>query len=427
MLSWGKYPKIKSRQLSMSWPTVQNLEAPSFLPTGNHRSYGDSCLSHTLDINFNNCDRFLSFDVETGIFKCQAGVLLHDILNIIVPHGWFLPVTPGTKFVTVAGAVANDVHGKNHHVDGCFGNHVLSFELMRSDGSTQVCSPKHHSDLFKATIGGLGLTGVITWVEFQLKPITSPLIETETIKFNNLDDYFSISQESDDFLYTVSWVDCLAKGESLGRGAFMRGVHSEQPCARTQVSKPKLNIPFHFPNFALNGFSMWAFNQLYYNKQIKRSVTSTTHYSPFFYPLDTIDNWNRIYGQRGFLQYQFVIPFAAGREVVRDVFKRISKSNMGSFLAVLKNFGNIPSPGLLSFPKEGVTLALDFPNHGHRLFKLLNELDEIIVQHEGRIYPAKDARMSPETFKKSFPNWQDFIKYKDPKISSAFWERVIGE
>lgn len=427
MLSWGKYPKIKSRQLSVSWPTLQNLDAPTFLPTGNHRSYGDSCLSHSLDINFNNCDRFLSFDAQKGVFKCQAGVLLHDILNVIVPHGWFLPVTPGTKFVTVAGAVANDVHGKNHHVDGCFGNHVLSFELLRSDGSIQVCTPEKNSELFNATIGGLGLTGIITWVEFQLKRISSPLIETESIKFKNLDDYFSISQESDDFMYTVSWVDCLAKGDSLGRGAFMRGVHSEQPSKNTQVSKPKLNIPFHFPNFALNGLSMWAFNQLYYNKQMKRTVSSTTHYSPFFYPLDAIDNWNRIYGQRGFLQYQFVIPFEAGREVIRDVFKRISKSNMGSFLAVLKNFGNIPSPGLLSFPKEGVTLALDFPNHGPRLFKLLNELDEIVVQHQGRIYPAKDARMSAETFKKSFPNWQDFIKYKDPKISSAFWERVIGE
>lgn len=424
--SWGNYPKLcSSKYLNCNWLTVEPNY--TFLPTGNHRSYGDSCLSNNFELNFLNANRFISFDPINGTIKCQAGTLFHDILNIIVPAGWFLPVTPGTKFVTIAGAVANDVHGKNHHIDGCLGNHILSFELIRSNGEKLICSPTENLNLFNATIGGLGLTGIISWVEIKLKKIESPLIDSQSIKFKNLDDYFIISNESKEFLYTVSWVDCLASGNSLGRGLYMRGNHSKVPSADAQTQFPKLNIPIDFPYFALNKFTMWAFNQLYYNKQLKYNVSTTSHFVPFFYPLDAIDNWNKIYGKRGFLQYQFVLPFDAGKETIKDIFKRISKSKMGSFLAVLKNFGDIPSPGMLSFPKEGVTLALDFPNHGSGLFKLLDELDHIIIQNNGRIYPAKDARMSSKTFKKSFPNWEEFLKYKDPRISSAFWDRVVGE
>ncbi len=429
--SWGLYPGVVQRPLVWT-DRGQNLPrvdaSGSVLCFGLGRSYGDSCLNAggsiipTLYLN-----HFLGFDPATGLIRCEAGVSFADILKVIVPQGWFLPVTPGTKFVTVAGAIANDIHGKNHHVDGNFGHHVLQFELLRSDGIRMTCSKAENSGMFHATIGGLGLTGAITWAEFQLKRINNPFIAQEVVRFENLREFFQLSQESEhDYDYTVSWVDCLAKGESLGRGHFMRGNHAPQRIEEPKgwAPPPELAVPFFFPNWALNPLSVKAFNLLYFNKQRVRSKASIIPFDPFFYPLDAIHKWNRIYGKRGFLQWQCVVPFNQGEEAIREIFHRIAKSRLGSFLAVLKTFGAVPAIGMLSFPREGVTLALDFPNVGEKLMSLLTDLDRLVGASGGAIYPAKDARMSAAIFHQGYPRLEEFKPYKDPQFSSSFWQRM---
>ncbi|MDQ3230352.1 MAG: FAD-binding oxidoreductase, partial [Pseudobdellovibrionaceae bacterium] len=341
--------------------------------------------------------------------------------------GWFLPVTPGTKFITVGGAIANDIHGKNHHCDGTFGHHLLRFELLRSDGQRLLCSRTQNTPYFHATIGGLGLTGVITWAEFKLKPVFNPFITQEVVRFRNLDEFFVLSEESEsEYAYTVSWVDCVAKGKGLGRGLFIRGNHASSIMSHVKNLKSggTRSVPIDFPAWALNSLSVKIFNNLYYRKQFKDFKRTTISYDPFFYPLDSIHHWNRIYGKRGFLQWQCVVPFADGRDAIQELLGRIAKSGYGSFLAVLKTFGKMPAIGMLSFPKEGVTLALDFPMAGPKLFQLLDELDGIVGNAGGAIYPAKDARMSSESFQKFFPRVEEFLQYKDPKFSSSLWRRV---
>jgi FAD/FMN-containing dehydrogenase len=398
------------------------------LPFGLGRSYGDSCLnSDNVLIPMASFDNFIGFDSTTGVLRAEAGVSLAAILATFVPRGWFLPVSPGTKFVTLGGAVANDIHGKNHHVAGTFGRHILAFELLRSSGERLKCSPTENSDLFAATIGGLGLTGLITWVELKLRPIRSPYLDTRTTKFRNLDEFFDISQESDSiFEYSVSWVDCTTRGAQLGRGLFMAGNFSERtkPGKRTSLSVP---FPCQGPSWLLNSLFMKSFNTLYYNKQISRVVEGLTHYEPFFYPLDAILDWNRMYGSRGFFQYQFVVPFEHDRGIIKEIFNRITASKRASFLAVLKTFGDIASPGLLSFPKKGVTLALDFPNQGPPTLQLMSELDAIVLQAGGSLYPAKDARMPPSAFRASHPRLAEFIPHIDPRFSSSLWRRVMEQ
>ena len=374
----------------------------------------------------------MDFDRTTGALRVESGVSLEEILRFSVPLGFFLPVTPGTKFVTIGGAVANDVHGKNHHVDGNISHHVTCFELLRSTGERHFCSRNSNSELFFATIGGLGLTGLITWVELTLKPVHNAYIDQEVIKTTGLKDFFELSKSSaKDFAYTVSWVDCLAKGDALGRGLYIRGNHAaDRPELKTPPSpSPKKSVPLDFPEFALSSLTVKAFNTLYYNKQRRRTVTNTTHYDPFFYPLDAVHHWNRIYGKRGFLQWQCVVPFTGdtGEDAIRAILTEISRAGLGSFLAVLKTFGDIPSLGVMSFPKEGVTLALDFPNSGPRLFKLLERLDHITREARGSVYIAKDARMSGESFRVFYPRADEFARYIDPAFSSSFWRRVHGK
>jgi len=371
-------------------------------------------------------NRFIAFDQKAGILRCEAGVSLDDILKLIVPKGWFLPTTPGTKFITVGGAIANDIHGKNHHVAGTFGCHVKAFELLRSDGSRLKCTSRTNTDLFKATIGGLGLTGLITWAEFRLKKINNAWIEMESIKFEGIEEFLELSNESDsDWEYTVSWIDCVAQGSSMGRGIFMRGNHSPASILSRKVhGDPKLTTPFNCPNIMLNSFSIKAFNTVYYGKQRNKCSRSRVHYDPFFYPLDAVNDWNRIYGNRGFFQYQFVIPFNNGQETMEEILRRITASKQGSFLAVIKTFGEKKSPGMLSFPRPGITLALDFPNRGESTLNLFTELDGIVDAAGGLLYPAKDARMSAEFFQKGYPQWEDFSSFVDPKFSSSFWRRV---
>ena len=432
--SWGRYPRVKHSQVQpVYWrsdlPDLASLDEPA-LPFAYGRSYGDSCLNAggvALDVR--HLQNFISFNEETGLLRCEAGVSLAEILEVMVPRGWFLPVTPGTKFVSVGGAIANDIHGKNHHRDGTFGCHVTCFELLRSNGERLICSPEENRELFEATIGGLGLTGLIIWAEFRMKRIANPYIDSDYIRFGSLREFFEISRASDkDFVYTVSWVDILVGGENLCRGIFMRGNHNTSPeLAAKPLKKPlPLAVPVDFPSFALNRLTVKAFNELYYRKQVPKQVHKVVSYDPFFYPLDSIHDWYRMYGRRGFLQYQFVVPFEHGDEAMREILGRIRRSGEGSFLTVLKTFGHMQSPGMLSFPRPGLTLALDFAYAGPKTLRLLDDLDRLIVQYGGAVYPAKDARMSAEHFQTFFPRWKEFAQYVDPKFSSSFWRRVTA-
>lgn len=399
------------------------------LPYGNGRSYGDACLNDGgLLLATRGLDRFIAFDPASGVLRCEAGVLLSEILALTVPQGWFLPVTPGTRFVTVGGAIANDVHGKNHHRAGTFGCHLRSLELLRSDGSRRTCTPERNADWFGATIGGLGLTGVITWAEFALKRIAGPMIDVETIRFGRLEEFFALSRASDkDYEYTVAWIDCVARGHALGRGLFMRGNHAGALYRQRAAKRPRrLHMPLTPPLSLVNRATLRPFNTLYFHRQRRERQRAAVYYEKFFYPLDAILAWNRMYGPHGFMQYQCVVPPAAGEDATRAILERIAASGSGSFLSVLKLFGDVPSPGWLSFPRPGVTLALDFPNQGAPTLRLLDALDEIVGQAGGAVYPAKDARMSAASFRRYFPGWERLRDYVDPRFSSSLWRRVTA-
>ncbi len=394
--SWGRYPKATPAKVTRLTDRDAPLPASDLpmLVFGNGRSYGDVCLNDGGHILLGRgLDRFIAFDAEQGILRAEAGVLLSEILDIMVPKGWFLPVTPGTRFVTLGGAVANDVHGKNHHRAGTFCHHVRAFELVRSDGSRRVCSPTENPEWFAATVGGLGLTGLITWVEIQLRAIEGPWIQAESRRFSGLSEFFALSETSDrEHEFTVAWVDCAASGANLGRGVLLSGNFA--PASAGQGKRPKahglLDVPFTPPSSLINQFSLKAFNALYSRKP---EGAFLTHYEPFFYPLDAIGHWNRIYGPKGFLQYQCVLPPDVAEPALRELLGRIAVSGQGSFLAVLKRFGDKPSLGMLSFPRPGVTIALDFPMLGAKTLLLLDRIDEVVVEAEGALYPAKDARM----------------------------------
>ncbi len=433
--SWGRYPKAAPAAAYFLHDRSAPLpltEKP-LLAFGNGRSYGDVCLNEDGNLLLTQgMDRFIEFDSKSGILRAEAGLLLSKILEITVPQGWFLPVTPGTRFVTLAGALANDVHGKNHHRAGTLGRHVRALELLRSDGSRRICSPTKSSDWFAATVAGLGLTGLITWVELQLRPIESRWIEVESISFPDLAHFFSLSAESDQsHEYTVAWYDCTGKGKALGRGIFLRGNHasgtignaaSNSSFQRNNFLRNKfLKVPFTPPLPLVNQLSIRLFNMLYYHKPRSRHLS---HYEPFFYPLDWLGRWNLIYGPNGFLQYQSVLPISTAKAALQELFQRIAASGEGSFLTVLKMFGSLPSPGLLSFPRHGATVALDFPFKGRKTEQLLDSLDKVVMQAGGALYPAKDARMSPEMFRASFPQINRFKKYIDKKFSSSFWRRM---
>lgn len=430
---WSRYPQTEQRASRLAWRTqsIEKLGDQTSLPFGNGRSYGDVCLNKPgLVIDTRSLDHFIDFDTVGGRLVCEAGVLLSEILQLTVPRGWFLPVTPGTKFVTVGGAIANDVHGKNHHRAGTFGCHVERLEILRSDGSRTLCSKTENAGLFQATIGGLGLTGVVIWAELRLKPIPGPYLRADTIRFQNLAEFLDLSAESDhSHEYTVAWLDCFASGRDRGRGVFMRANHAEKDANRNGPAAPRRMIPFPFtpPLSLVNRVTAKVFNAVYYGARKARKVDQNVHYDPFFYPLDTISNWNRVYGPKGFLQYQCVIPTDTGLSTLSELLTRITRSGQGSVLSVLKVFGDVPSPGLLSFPRPGITLALDFPFKGETTLKLLDDLDEIVGEVGGAVYPAKDARMSSNSFKRYFPKFEEFTSFIDPGLCSDFWRRVIGD
>lgn len=424
ILSWGRYPYCPQTPHKIFWPedVPKGLAHGATLAYGQGRSYGDSCLAESGRVlAMERLSRVLSCDWDLGVVFAQAGLTLAKLIDISLPHGWFPPVTPGTKFITLGGAVANDVHGKNHHASGTFGRHVKRLILYRSDEDVVECSPTVRPELFAATIGGLGLTGIILAVEFDLRRVTSNKIEQRNIRFDNLDEFFELSQAHDaSHEYTVAWVDCLSK---TGRGHYMAGNHATDGVL-IPAPPGRIGVPIDPPFSLVNALSLRVFNALYYHRQQRKEVVSCVGYDPFFYPLDGILQWNRLYGRAGFQQYQCVVPQKDGREVIRAVMQEIAKSGIGSFLAVLKRFGNLPSPGLLSFPLEGVTLALDFPQRDEINTRLFAKLDRLVHDAGGRLYPAKDAHMSATDFKKAYPCWKKVEALRDPKLMSLFWKRV---
>jgi FAD/FMN-containing dehydrogenase len=428
--SWGRWPRdareSKAYGLRDRFAPLPVNPAESMLPYGNGRSYGDVCLNRDgALLRTRGLDRFIDFDPAAGTLECEAGVLLSEIIELVLPSGWFPPVSPGTAFVTVGGAIANDVHGKNHHRAGCFSGHVLEFTLHRSDGTTIRCSPQENREWFSATVGGLGLTGLISCVKLRLRRVAGPWVRGDSQRFADLAEFFALSKESDrDYEYTVAWIDCCASGAALGRGVFMRGNHA--PGHAPEPTRTALRVPLTPPVSLVNGLSLRLFNRLYFHRGSASQTDAEWHYRPFLYPLDRILEWNRIYGPQGFFQYQCVVPAAAAEASMQEILRRISRSGAGSFLAVLKNFGPSPSMGLLSFARPGTTLALDFPNQGRSTLQLLESLDEITRGAGGAVYPAKDARMSAASFQQYFPAWRRFAKFVDPKFSSSFWRRVSG-
>lgn len=430
--SWGRYPKLFPLKVEkLFWksetPDFNDFKKP-VLAYGCGKSYGDSCLNENgILIDTRGMNRFISFDREHGILKCESGVTLEQILDFALPLGWFPAATPGTKLITVGGALANDVHGKNHHKGGTFGRHVKRFELVRSDGESIVCSPEDNSDMHSATIGGLGLTGLITWMEIQLQRCPSEFFEMEAIKYDCLEEFFEINSDSEkDYDYTVAWVDCTAKGSIMGRGIYNRGNHADPSKMDIPIIKKKApkTLPIEYP--FINSFTVNAFNSMYFNKQMNRVEKDIIHYDPFFYPLDAVYHWNRAYGKNGFLQYQFVIPFGKEQQTFKKFLEAVAVSGLSSFLVVMKTFGDIHSPGMMSFPRPGVNMAIDFRMTGEKTLKLLNYLDIVVREAGGGFYPAKDARMSSQDFKTFYPRWKEFLNYKDPKFSSSFWRRVMG-
>ncbi|MEM9833363.1 MAG: FAD-binding oxidoreductase [Bacteroidota bacterium] len=428
--NWSNYP---SKESELTYWRGESIDDTPWIARGMGRCYGDASLSdHILSTIKHN--HILDFNPEIGEICCQSGITLNDLLEVFVHKGWFLPVTPGTKFITVGGALASDVHGKNHHVAGCFGDHVSHCSLILPNGQRIDCSPTKNSEIFHATRGGMGLTGMIDTVTFRLKKIESSYIKQRQIKAKNLGEVLELFNEYQSHTYSMAWIDCLKGGKNFGRSIMMMGEHAplneltDQQRKNPLCGKSGLNInmPINLPSFVLSNFSVRAFNFLYYNKNFKKEIENTIHYDPFFYPLDSILHWNRMYGKKGFVQYQFVLPLNSSEAGLRKVMNRIQQKGWGSFLTVLKLFGKQDS--LISFPMEGYTLALDFPMT-KGLFTFLDELDQLVLELGGRVYLSKDARMKAETFRKSYPNIQEFLSIlkkinPNPSVQSDLAKRL---
>ena len=423
-VSWGRWPRTQQRIIPITHRADTLPQAAPMLVFGNGRSYGDVCLNDggTL-LAARGLDRFISFDADSGVLECEAGVLISEIIALALPRGWFPAVTPGTALVTVGGAIANDVHGKNHHCAGSFGHHLLGFDLRRSSGEVIECAPGRNPDWFAATVGGLGLTGMIGTARLQLRRVPGEWIAGDSQRFGNLQEFFALAAQSDaDYEYTAAWLDCAASGARLGRGVFMRGNHAQHSAVPPRVRSRR--FPLTPPISPLNGLSVRLFNDLIFHRPSAQQPQALWHYRPFLYPLDSVLDWNRLYGPRGFFQYQCVLPPAEAGGALPEMLQLIARSRQASFLVVLKQFGDLPSRGLLSFPRPGATLALDFPNRGEPTLRLLESLDAITRAAGGAVYPAKDARMSAQSFQQYFPAWRQLQDYIDPQFSSSFWRRV---
>lgn len=426
--NWGNFPvvekEIKSEDsIEKIKDFVRNNN--EVIARGNGRCYGDASLSEHI-FSTKRLNKFISFDRLNGVIECESGVLLSEILEVIVPQGYFLYVTPGTKFISVGGAIASDVHGKNHHAEGCFSEYLETFSLLNENSEVITCSRTQNEDKFWATIGGMGLTGIILSAKFKLKNIETAYIRQESIKAENLDEIFKLFDESESWTYNVAWIDCLQTGKNIGRSIMMRGEHAfkhelpkkfqQNPLKLKQKFIPK--VPFYFPDFMLNKWSVKLFNYLYFNKQQKKEVKNFVDYETFFYPLDVVNDWNKIYGKKGFIQYQMVIPKEKGKAGMKKILETIAKSGNGSFLAVLKLFGKENPSAYNSFPLEGYTLALDFKVNP-KLAKLVSDLDEIVEEFGGRIYLTKDS-MSKSSLTNYLRNVQN------PKFVSVQHKRILS-
>lgn len=426
--NWGNYPLVEKEMKSEdSLEKIREfvLNNNEVIARGNGRCYGDASLGEHI-FSTKRLNKFISFDRLNGIIECESGVLLSDILEVIVPQGYFLYVTPGTKYITVGGAIASDVHGKNHHSEGCFSEWVTEFSIMNEKGEVLRCSKTENSELFWATIGGMGLTGIILSAKMKLKNIETAYIRQESIKAENLNEIFKLFEESEDWTYNVAWIDCMQKGKNIGRSILMRGEHAlraelpkkfhEHPLRLKK--RPIPTVPFYFPGFVLNALTVKVFNLLYFKKQQKKQVNNFVDYETFFYPLDVVNEWNKIYGKGGFIQYQMVIPKDKGKGGMRKILETIANSGNGSFLAVLKLFGKNNPQAYNSFPFEGYTLALDFKVN-NKLKKLVADLDAIVEQYEGRIYLTKDCM--------SKPSLTSYLKnVQNPKFISIQQKRIIN-
>ena len=415
--SWGNYPKSDSKYYEFEVDDHSSIFKKNTIPYGNGRSYGDSCVSENI-VGIKKYNHFLSFNKNSGLLKVQSGVLLSEILEVIIRHGWFLKVVPGTKFITVGGAIASDIHGKNHHLEGCFSACVNWFTLLLPSGVKIKCSRVENQELFHSTCGGMGLTGYITEVEIQLKKINSVTMNQKTIKTKNLKETFDVFESINQDCYSVAWIDCLSRGDALGRSLIISGDFDNDDNLHYSPKK-RINIPFYFPSFVLNTISVRLYNWFYYHKVFKKITYKNIRFDGFFFPLDAIRNWNRMYGKNGFTQYQFVLPKKESYEGLKEILHEVASSGKGSFLAVLKLYGQ-ENKNYLSFPLEGYSLALDFKIE-KGVFELLNTLYNIVMKYNGRIYLSKDVRVTKKVFEKGYPQIEKFREIrKKYKLYSVF-------
>ena len=423
---WGRYPRINAKVNSpLTIIELKKIIKKKSIARGNGRSYGDSSISKSSTICMKRFNNILEFDKKTGLLVVESGVLLSDIIDRFLPKGWFPKVTPGSKYVSVGGMVACDVHGKNHHKDGSFGKYIKWLEIITTNGKIKRCSKKNNSKLFNWTIGGMGLTGVILSVAFYLRPIKTSWIKQKTIPTNNIDHTIEIFEKNLNSTYSVAWIDCLSQGSGLGRSLVMLGEHAQILDLDTKKrknplllkKKKNLSLPFDFPSFVLNSFTIKMFNFFYYFFNSKNLKSKLVYYDTFFYPLDYIVNWNRIYGHKGFAQFQCVIPIKNASSGIRELLELISKFKSTSFLTVLKRFGKQNS--FVSFPMKGYTLALDFPITKKNL-GLMKQLDKITLKYKGRFYLAKDSRLKKNDLKKSDSRFKKFSKFRATNMKKQF-------
>ncbi len=432
---WGRHPVItapcaRPERRSELFAAFRDAREDGLIPFGLGRSYGDAALSREGRVILTRrLDRMLDFDEDTGWLRCEAGVTIEDLIETFAPRGFFPPVVPGTKFVTVGGAIGCNIHGKNHVTQGCFGDHLRSMEILVGDGTVVTCSREDHPELFWATIGGMGLTGLVIAAELCLTPVESQAIVMESIRFEDLSEFFEIASTSRDITHTVAWIDCLSPG---GRGIFMRGRHATADEARdlqpgvlaglADRVKAVADGRFFGSNHLLNPVTIAAFNEVYFRRHPRGAQESVVGLDPFFFPLDAVEHWNHIYGDRGFLQYQMVVD---DREAVRECLRQISETGMASFLAVIKEFGDHDHGGL-SFPRRGVTLALDFPHVGEELIELMGRLDEVVIAAGGRVYLGKDARLPLDSFRRMYPRWEEWKAVRDRYDPDGVFRSELG-
>ena len=408
--TWGNYLKVKSN----IYNSYQEKKLKKFVKKnnkiisyGNGGSYGDSPLGS--NIIFIKKNKIINFHKKKGLLNVEAGVLLSKILNEFVPKGWFLKITPGRKYITVGGAIASDVHGKNHHIEGCFSESIKEFKLILANGKLITCSKKLTPDLFKATCGGMGLTGIIVSAKIYLKKINSSNLDSKIIKTKNLKETLNLFEHYINKPYLVGWINTSAKDNLIGKSICNIAEFRNDGNLKFKT-KQTFSIPFFFPDFFINNITIKLFNFLYYNKFINKISKKIVSLENFFYPLDKISNWNRIYGKKGFIQYHFILPKKNSLKGIREVLKMILKSDHKSFLTVLKLHGK-KNDNYLSFPLEGFSLAIDFKVK-NGLFNFLKEIDKVVIKFDGRIYLTKDSRVSEKVFKKGYPKVLTFKKFR---------------